>query len=117
MRPPPITPEEQTAFKADLPKLRSAVGKVRRQRLKYLDRHELPPLQLLQQLKAENDAALERLEYWDKVLHFEATREIRAPVRLWNAMNNVRSYAKLNETELDYYLERHERMKDATNEQ
>jgi hypothetical protein len=109
MRPPHVTPVEAAAFKADLPKLRSAVGKVRRERLKYLDRHELPPLQLLYQLKAENAAALQRLKYWDTVLHAESTREIRAPVQLWDALNKVRAYAKLNEIELDYYAEQHAR--------
>jgi hypothetical protein len=109
MKPPPVTPEEHAAFKAELPKLRQVVHKVRQQRLKYIERRELPPLQLVQELKAENAAALERLEYWDRVLHVESTREIRTPVRPWDAMNKVRSYSKLNETELDYYLERHAR--------
>jgi hypothetical protein len=109
MKPPRVTPEEHAAFKVDLSKLRSVVGKVRRERLKYLDLHELPPLQLLQQLKVENAVALQRLEYWDKVLHAESTREIRAPIQLWEAMNKVRASARLNESELDYYLERHAR--------
>jgi hypothetical protein len=109
MKAPRVTPEEAAAFKADLSKLRSAVGKVRRERLKYLERHQLPPLQLLQRLKAENDAALQRLAYWNKVLHSETTREIRSPVRLWDAMNSVRGLAEFNEHELDYYVEQHAR--------
>src|SRR5258708_2676972 len=74
--------EDGGAFKAELPKLRLVVRKVGRERLQDLDRHGLPPLQLLQQLKAENAAALQRLEHWDKVLCNESTHEIRSPVRL-----------------------------------
>jgi hypothetical protein len=93
-RPPRVTPEEHAAFKVEMQNLRQVVRKIRHERLKYVARYNaLPTLPLVQEWRAKNKAALDRLWHWDKVLHEEQTRLIRSPVRLWDSMNKLRDLA------------------------
>jgi hypothetical protein len=105
MRPPNVTPVEHAAFKAELATLRRMVKDVRHKRLRYIP-WQRPNLQDVHDWKNTNNAVLQRLDFWESVLIPDSTtREIRSPVRLWDALNRVRLTAEINEIELNDHIE------------
>jgi hypothetical protein len=84
-----------------MPKLRKAVKAIKAERCKFLAARRPPDQQTVQRWKAEQAEARERINYWFGVL--QPDREIRAPVRLWDALNGLRWIADVNEFETDYF--------------
>jgi hypothetical protein len=106
LRPPPLTADEITLFKQELKTMRTAAKHLRSERHKYLFKRKLPPLPVVEQWMTLHVMACDHLRHWDKVL-MPDRRNIRSPVRLWDALNEVLAIADVNDFELHYYLERH----------
>jgi hypothetical protein len=101
MRPARVTAEEHAAFNAKMPKLRKAVKAIKVERCKFLDARRPPDQQTVQRRKTAQAEARERMDYWFGVLQID--RKVRAPVRLWDALNKLRYIADVNEVETDYF--------------
>jgi hypothetical protein len=94
----PVTAAKQTAFRAEMPKLRTELNRIWRRLNGHLN------LQAVKELKARQTTCRARIDHWLEVLE-PGGKMIRSPVRLWDRLNKLRTLVENNEYELEYLEE------------